>query len=168
MKTKMKLSRYLLIIASTACLSSHATAQVGAPKSSDDRVERILRAAELKYEIDKDGDFKLINSLDAGRSQLVFINSNTSKLGTLEIRKVWSVGFVADDLTPAQLRKLLEANENVKLGAWLITKMSDKSLAIFSAQIAADTDKTSLLLALQAVTETADNMEKEITGKDDR
>jgi hypothetical protein len=45
--------------------------------------------------------------------------------------------------------------------------MGENYVAVFSAQIAANTDVKTLLLALQAVTSTADEMEKELTDKDD-
>lgn len=65
------------------------------------------------------------------------------------------------------MRKLLKKNDEMKLGSWKIGNMNGKELAIFYAQIAADTDQATLLRALQLVSEAADDMEKELTGKDD-
>ncbi len=157
----------ILIAAGIVCLAATVSAQHGTKSASDDRVERILRAAELKYEIDGDGDFKLIDSFDDGRTHVVFINSNTSELGSFEIREIWAAGFHADDITPEQMRMLLSKNSTVKLGAWRISKMGEKTVAIFAVQIEANTDQKSMVLALHAVTSTADEMEKEVTGKDD-
>lgn len=149
-------------------VSNPAWSQVGAKKSGDERVKKLLEDAEIKYEVDKDGDFKLINEVNDGRTQLVFVLSETSKLGTLEIRQLWSVAYRSKDPFPALIaNRLLEANSEVKLGAWQTLKMGNDYLAIFSAQVAADTDRRSLLLALHAVTTTADEIEKELTGKDD-
>jgi hypothetical protein len=142
--------------------------QVGESKSGDDRVEKLLKAAELNYVIDSDGDFRLLNDVGEGRSQIVWILSNTSTLGTLEIREVWSVAMRSSEPLSAEIaNRLLAQNGMVKLGAWQVRRMGENYVAIFSAQINANTDQRSLLLALHAVTTTADAMEKELTEKDD-
>jgi hypothetical protein len=157
--------KVVAIVLAAAC--SVGFAQVGAKKPHDNRVKQVLEEAELKYEIDKDGDFKTGNKFDNGRTQLAWVLSNTNKLGNLEIREIWSIGYASESRIPDRiLRKLLEQNRKVKLGAWQIRKMGDQEVAVFSAQVAADADKETLLLALQAVTSTADEMEKELTGKD--
>lgn len=143
-------------------------AQVGAKKTGDPRVEKILQETELKYKVDDDGDFMLGNRVSDERTQLAWILSNTSKLGTLEIRQVWSIAYRSKDPIPAEIAtRLLEQNSQVKLGAWQIRKMGENYVAMFVAQIAADSDKQTLLLTLHAVTTTADEMEKELTKKDD-
>lgn len=158
----------VVLIATLVCLAPLASAQVGAKKAGDPRVEKILKEADLKYTVDGDGDFRLSNDVGDGRTQLVWILSNTSELGTLEIRQIWSIAYRSK--TPFSARvanRLLEENSKVKLGSWQVRKMGDDYVAVFSAQIAADTDRLSLLLALHAATTTADEIEKELTGKDD-
>ena len=158
----------VLACISTLLLTGQVHAQIGAKKAHDKRIEKLLDAAELKYTIDSDGDFKAGYRLDNGRTHFVFINSNTEKYGDLEIREVWSVGLISDgQLTPAIMRNLLKKNSTMKLGSWKIVNMGSKECAAFYAQIAADSDKGTLLRALQLVTQAADEMEKELTGKDD-
>lgn len=146
-----------------------AAAQVGETKQeADPRVKRLLDESGLKYVIDKDGDFKLINSFDNDRSHMVFVNSRTVKLGKMEIREVWSVGYVSDGVMPDAIAKdLLDANAKVKLGGWELRRFSGKEAGVFRAQIAADTDELSLLMTMQAVSRTADDKEKEILTTDD-
>lgn len=146
-----------------------AAAQVGETnKEADPRVKRLLDQAGLKYKIDKDGDFKLINRFDDDRSHMVFINSRTTQLGKMEIREVWSVGYMSDDVMPDAIAKdLLNANAKVKLGGWELRRFSGKEAGVFRAQIAADTDERSLLMTMQAVSKTADDKEKEILKTDD-
>ncbi len=158
----------VVLTATLVCLAPFVIAQVGAKKAGDPRVEKILKEADLKYTVDGDGDFRLINDVGDGRTQLALILSNTSELGTLEIRQIWSIAYGSK--TPFSARvanRLLEQNSRVKLGAWQVRTMGDDYVAVFSAQIAADTDRLSLLSALHAVTTTADEIEKELTGKDD-
>lgn len=145
-----------------------AAAQVGAKrKASDPRVEKLLKDMGATYIVDEDGDFKMTNDVGGGRTQNVYALSTTVNLDGLEIRVVASPSFTFKHPMSAELaNRLLEHNATVKLGAWQTQKMGDEHVAIFSAQIAAETDSGTLLTAIQAVTETADALEKEVTSKD--
>ena len=157
------------LVVGMACVGTVAQAQVGAKKKAGDpRVEKLLEEANLQYKVDGDGDFVLGNSVGDGRSQIVWVLSDTSELGALEIREVWSMAYRSEEpISPETARRLLDQNSKVKLGAWQVKEMGGEHFAIFSAQIAADTDAQSLLTAMEAVTRTADLMELELTGKDD-
>lgn len=157
-----------LVVLGTVVAAVPAAAQIGTKKEADRRIAPLLEKADLKYEIDKDGDYKLINNFDDDRSQLIFINSRTTKLGTLEIREIWSVGYISDGVVPDEvLKDLLEENARVKLGGWEVRSFSGREAGVFRAQIAADTDEVTLLLTMQAVSKTADQKEKELMSKDD-
>ena len=165
----MKTLHTILTMAGIACLPITLNAQIGAKKQHDARVERMLDALELKYEIISDGDFKLGNRLDSGRTQILFVNSNTEKYQNMEIREIWSVAYISDDLASSTImRKLLKDNGTRKLGSWKLWTNNGKEVAVFYAQIAADADRYAFLSALQIVSQTADEMEKDLTGKDDR
>lgn len=159
----------VLLVSAAMC-----SAQLGAPgaaatsKQGDVRVKKLLDEIGLKYKEDKDGDFVLVNDMGEGRSQQLWILSRTSQLGTLDIREVWSIGYRSSTpLSASTANKLLDQNSQVKLGGWHVRKMGDQFVAVFAAKIAAETDKLALLLALQAVSQTADGMELDLTGKDD-
>jgi hypothetical protein len=142
-------------------------AQIGTKKiEADSRVEKVLKEAELKYTIDGEGDFKLSKKVN-DRIQAIFIISQTQNVGSIEVRQIWSIGYVSDAPLSAELaNKLLEQNAKVKLGAWQVRKMGGKYVAVFSIQIGAEIDKFSLLLCLATVASTADDFEKEVTNKD--
>ncbi|MBN2353586.1 MAG: hypothetical protein JXD23_13515 [Spirochaetales bacterium] len=145
-----------------------AFAQVGTRKiESDARVEKLLKDAEIKYTVDNEGDFKIYMKVRNDRLQGMWIISETQNVGSLEVRQVWSIGYVSDaPLSPAVTTKLLEQNAKVKLGAWQERKMGDKYVAVFSAQVGAEVDKFTLLTCMSAVATTADDMEQELSGKD--
>ena len=162
-------TRLKVVVLLLSMMSTMAQAQIGQRnKEGDPRVRRILEQADLKFDVDDDGDFKLGNRMDDNRTQMAWINSNTSRFVELEIRNVWSIGYISKEpLNLEVTTKLLEQNRRVKLGAWHIQKAGESNVAIFQAQIAADADKLTLLQVLQAVTSTADDMEKELMdGKD--
>lgn len=165
----MKTIRIILITFLLTSLPSGLTrAQIGARKAHDPRIEKLLDAIDLSYEIDSDGDFKLINRFDSGRTHVIFINSNTESYLTLEIREIWSVGLISDtSLSSSEMRRLLRDNANKKLGSWKIVNMGGKEVAVFYAQVAAEADRDAFISALQIVSQSADEMEKTLTGKDD-
>jgi hypothetical protein len=145
-----------------------AFAQVGTRKIEvDARVEKVLKEAELKYTIDSEGDFKLYMKVRDERIQAMWIISEIQAVGSLQVRQVWSIGFVSDTpFTPELTIRLLEANAKLKLGAWQVRKMSGKYVAVFAAQVGADIDKFTLLTCMSAVATTADDLERDLTGKD--
>lgn len=144
------------------------SAQVGAKNAGDKRIKALLDEAELKFTLDDDGDFRLHNEVADGRSQLIWILSNTSDLRGLEIREVWSIGYKSGQPFNAKIaNQLLEQNCQTKIGAWQMRKMGEDYVAVFSAQIAADTDVDTLTTVIDAVAQTADNMEAELTKGDE-
>jgi hypothetical protein len=177
----------LLILACSLLLAQSLAAQVhtGAQKTlADVRVKAALDQIGYKYELTSDNDYKLvpIQTEQAGtkpdgtpnwRSQLVYVNSNTEKYGSLEIREVLSPAFLSNGPISAEIaNKLLKENNSVKLGAWRIVVINSgpntgKYLLMFAAQISANSDAESLRLAIKSVILIADRMEKEITGADD-
>lgn len=144
------------------------SAQLGDAKGGDARVRRLLDEVGLKWTLDDEGDFKLHNELTDGRSQLIWVLSNTSDLRQLEVREVWSIAFTSDEPFSAETaRRLLSENTETKVGAWQMRRMGDKYAAVFSAQIAANTDGETLETVIDAVGQTADNLEKDLLGTDD-
>lgn len=153
----------------------------GRKQPPDARVKAALEEIGYKYELTENNNYKLIpieteqtgtkpDGTPIYRSQLVYVNSTTEKYGSLEIREVWSPGFYsAGPLSAALANRLLRENNSVKFGAWRVEVQNDsgKYLAMFAAQIAANSDAESLRLAIKSVILVADRMEKELTGTDD-
>lgn len=157
------------LVAALAIVPPIATAQVGtATITADARVEKLLKEAELNYTIDEDGDFRLEFALDDDRSQLVWIASKTASYEVLEVRDVWSVAYRSrESLSAAIANQVLRKNGEMILGAWQIKKWGDEFVLAYAAQVAANTDAASLESAAEAVVVSADELEKELTGKDE-
>lgn len=116
----------------------------------------------------EDGDFRLLNSVGETRSQLVWILSSTNSSGTIEIREIWPVGYPSNEpLLRMDRKQTAEGHAKVKVDGWQAKRWNGKHAAVFSAQIAADTEKLPPLLALRAVTTIADEMEAELVRRDD-
>lgn len=135
---------------------------------ADQRVKRALDQTDMDYTIDKDGDFRFRFELPGNRVQIVFINSKTEKYENFEIREIWSAGYQSDTpFSAAVANRLLVNNYETKLGAWQTTRLNNKNTAIFTAKVDASLSVQQLEAVLKAVRKIADDMEKEITGKDD-
>jgi len=181
------MKRTLLILSCLFLLAQVASAQIGTAAKkppADPRVKAALEQVGYKFELDSNNDYKLvpIQTEQAGttadgkpifRSQLVYVNSNVEKYGTLEIREVLSPAFLSNGpLSAAVANRLLRENNSVKLGSWRLIVINSganagKYLAMYAAQIAADSDAESLRLTIKSVILIADRMEKELTGTDD-
>ena len=137
----------------------------------DSRVKDLLDGTDLKYEIDSDGDFKLLYEYDDGRSHIVFVNSKTESYGGMEIREIWSVGYMTPDekaTVPASVSEnLVRANSLAKMGAWQVQKMDDKEVGVFRAMVPANAGKDIVLDTMKLVGITADEKESELLSSDD-
>ncbi len=164
----MKQTIILSLFVGLSLLPLEVSALVGSKKSGDKRVREDLNELGLKFSIDDDGDFRLHNEVADDRSQLIWVISNTSKLRELEVREVWSIGYKTSTPFSAKLAtRLLSENCETKVGAWQMRKMGENYVAVFSAQIAADADAETLETIIDAVAQTADNLEKDLTSGDD-
>ncbi len=97
-------------------------------RNPDPRVERALKKLGLKYEVDEDGDFKLVFAVEDNRAQVVIINSTTEALGKMEIREVWSPIAKFASNPPCDLSlELLEKHGTFKIGSYQYKKLRSGS-----------------------------------------
>jgi len=170
-----------LFIAPLAAAQTHS--ENSAP-TADPRVKTALDRIGYKYELNKDNDYKLTpiqteqNGTSADgkpiwRTQLVYVNSNTERYGSLEIREILAPAFLSTGpLSATVANRLLRENNTVKLGSWRLVPINSgpnagNYLVMFAAQINADSDAESLRLTIKSVVLIADRMEKELTNADD-
>ena len=149
---------------------SISLSQIGASKSAsaDPRVRRALQQTDLKYDVDKDGDYKLHFTTEDNRTQLVFIESKTEQWGNMEIRVVRAAAYIGKvKLTRTKLESLLRDTARRKSGAWELVEAGDTQMAQFTVKMSADCDPDGLKTVVWGVARTADAMEKELTNSDD-
>lgn len=138
------------------------------PVHGDSRVSHLLDEIGLTYELDGKGDFVVSFGFENGRTQTAVIESKTHKIGSFEVRHIYSVGYQSTGELPQNIANgLLMMNDKVRLGSWKTIRMQDGTLfAAFQAQVAADTTIESLQTSLVTVCQTADNVEEKLTGED--
>jgi hypothetical protein len=133
----------------------------------DRRVQQALDDLGLRYEIEENGDFKVGMQFENGRTQVAWINSATSELGTMEIREIVSPAHLNQGELPAELaNRLLRDSASKKLGAWQTLQGDRANAVVFTARIDANASPEDLESALYAVLFTADGMEAELHNED--
>jgi hypothetical protein len=167
----MRLAAVLSVVIPTMLVAASAIAaepSAEARAKADPQLKRLFDELKYEYEVDEDGDYKLVFSVDDKdkRSQLVFVRSPVETYGKHRVREVWSPGYKSPTPEfPAKVaNRLLEASDDNKLGAWV--KQND--YAVFVVKISADASTEELDNAITAAMISADEMEAELSpGKDD-
>ena len=159
----------LLAFSLLSCSSKTTTETLTTPSAPqhDMRVKTLLDAIGANYEIDEDADFKLEWEYDSGRTQIVYVNSNTEDYENLEIREVWSFAHKEEAPLPGWMaNKLLESSSTIKWGAWQVMGKGPYFI-VFVVKLEANSSAQMLSDAMKIVREQADNMEIELNGDDD-
>ncbi|PSB55499.1 hypothetical protein C7B77_14855 [Chamaesiphon polymorphus CCALA 037] len=170
MNRAFSLKNLSLVVATLSILlgSFYPSARAG---ETDARVKAALEQAGMKYEVTSDGDFKVIVTCPNDRTQVVLINSNTNKINgtTVELREVYALAYKSPGLLSSEISdKMMRQSHDKKIGSWeIIRTSSNNNLAIFNAKIDAKLDDNSLVKIINSIGLVADNMEKELTNKDE-
>ena len=150
-------------LALAACLS--LAAPVAA--AGDPVLEALLKSADIPYEVDEDGDYKIVYDWSKEkRSQLVYISGTTEDISGVKLYEIFSPAKVMDDdaIDPALAKRLLVENAQYKFGAW---ELAGKTV-YFGGKVPTDMPAAQFETLVSAIASTADDMEQELTpGKDD-
>jgi hypothetical protein len=148
--------------------SAYSFGQVPATSGADERVRRTLEAINWSYEVSPFHNFRVIaNYSGEGRSQLVFIASETGTYRNREWRKVWSEAFdVAGRLPWEQALALLIDSDRHPFGGWYIEEANGRTAVYFQMSLPADAPPAELEDAILLVAQVADEMEKATVGTD--
>jgi len=152
---KTLLASVLLAAISVPVVASAADAVVG----------RQLDSLKLKYEVDKDGDYKMVYDLGGGRTQLVWVRSKTYTYRSEQIREIWSPGYrsISETIPEKIANRMLENSNEVKLGGWV----KQGRVGMFVVKVPTDASAETLGDAITAAARTADGLEQEFSGKKD-
>lgn len=143
-----------------------ASAMAVSDASADPSVERRLKAADVNYEIDKDGDYRIAYEYtDENRSQLVFVSGRTESVGPFVVREVFApAAHVKEDrVDGARALDLLEESGRIKLGGWELRGTT----LYFVIKLPDTVDATALRGAIDIAAEMADEMEIKLSGTKD-
>ena len=163
--TPMRPTALLFSLLLALALPAAAHEDETAAAEADPLVRAQLEALGYGFEVDADGDFKLLFDLEEGRSQLAYVISGTEEYGALQVREVWSPAYRADgDAFPAEVaNRLLQASHTGKLGAWV----RQDDMAVLVVKVPAGATGAELDAAISYAIHVADAMEAELTGGQD-
>jgi hypothetical protein len=139
-------------------------------KAADPRVRNILEQEKIPYIITNKGNFAVEQKVGkAGRTQIIYISSETDKPQDTEWREIYTYGQrVAATVDPKLAQKLLNSNARLVLGAWEIDQEPGKAgYAVFSVKVPVGPSSEALVDAIDVSASVADALEKETTGKDE-
>ena len=91
-------------------------AQVGGSTSPDPRVRWALDEEGLNYEVEEDGDFRMIIDVGNSRSQVVWVNSTTSEGVGRQVRRVYSGIYFQEEDSPVPDRIAHQHGSGPKCG----------------------------------------------------
>lgn len=161
MNTKTTLAVCCLLMAAGA----PGAARAG---NADASVGKKLDALGLKYEVDADGDYKLLFEVENGRSQIVWVRSPVETLGNMRIREVLSIAGKSpkprndEEVASAAVvatAALLDASKK-KLGGWVLKGADDTQAFYYVAQIPADASGDDLKSVVVSVAKSTDGFEQ--------
>lgn len=142
-----------------------ARADDQSPTPADPAVQAKLDARGFHYEVDADGDYKLIYSFEKEqRTQILFVGGRTEELGGMKVREVFSpAARLKDGITGEVALELLADNRAKKLGAWEI----NGEILYFVAKLSEDIGAEDLETAMDLVASLADDLEMRFSGDRD-
>lgn len=157
------MKKYLASIAMATMMAGAAGSTLAA--EPDAATGRLLDTLEYKYEVDEDGDYRLVFELEGDRTQMVFVRSSVETYGSHRVREIWSPGYksATPQFPAAVANRLLEDSNESKMGSWV----KQEDLAMFVVKIDADANAEQLSDAIDAASRSADAIELELTKKDD-
>lgn len=153
-----------------ACCLLMAAGAPGAARAgnADASLGKKLDALGLKYEVDADGDYKLLFEVENGRSQIVWVRSPVETLGNMRIREVLSIAGKSPKPKSSEevvstavvaTAALLDASKK-KLGGWVLKGADDTQTFYYVAQIPADVSGDDLKSVVVSVAQSTDGFEQ--------
>lgn len=151
------------------CLSAFillsTTAATTLRAEADQRIKKALDELDVKYVIDDDGDYAITITYEAeGRSQLVYVVSETDSIEGFEIRDIFSYAVRDKAPTLEMTSDLMRTSNKSLIGAF---EMTSGGNILYIAKIPANLPPKQLHKIIRTVAAYADDAEKEILGSDD-
>lgn len=162
----MKLSYTLPVSARRLALAFGLLTTPLAAGAEDSSVKSQLDQIGMKYEVDKDGDYKVtIDFAKERRTQMVFVSGTTESVSGFSVRKIFSpAGTVATDgINGAKALELLRDSRVKKLGSWEI----EGANLYFVIKLPDTLSSTQLQEVMMVAASLADDMEIKLSGNRD-
>jgi hypothetical protein len=134
--------------------------------ASDASVEARLKARGTNFEVDDDGDYKIVIGFTAEkRTQLVFVSGKTESVAGFLVREVFSpAAFLGKSgIDGAKALELLADSRRQKIGAWEVSG----DVLYYVIKLPDNVDAMQLDAAIRIAAELADDAEIGFSGDAD-
>jgi hypothetical protein len=161
--------RTALLVAAVLFMAALGTTGAQAAAKPTAGIAQQLDRLGLKYTVTKSGNYSIEYDLDGGRTQTVYVMGKTDKVGSTEIRELWSRAGTMDAApTQEELQKLLEDSGGAKMGFWALEETDSGGFTIyFSVKVPVYLNDSDLSELLKFTADTADQKEEELFNTDD-
>jgi len=131
-------------------------------------IRDLLDRSEIPYEIDEQGNYKIVRKLTDKRTQLVLIYGRAWDFQGIKIREIWAPAFrISGDLPADLANRLLRMSQVAKMGGWQVIEVGQDCLATYAIKVVDRMTVDELRKWIDYVASYADTTEQEVTGKDD-
>lgn len=157
----------LRLLGVPALLALAATLVPVAQAADADTLKSRLDSEGLKYEVDKDGDYRVIFTIPGTeRTQLVLVNAKIEEYGSFKVREVYSAAgrVEKDGIDGDKLLSLMNDSRRRKLGSW---EVADGDVLFYVIKLPDEVSAGQLREAIELAAETADKQESELSGDRD-
>ncbi|WP_304221978.1 hypothetical protein [Gracilinema caldarium] len=145
---------FLFVVFASGLLSAQSNNQ------PDQRVADMLKTMNIDYVITDNGNFEIEYELASGRTQYVFIMSETQKYRGMEVREVWSnAGVLDEDPEVDLLYELMQESGSNKIGAWALEENDEGILLYYSIKAPVSHTVEDLRQLIAFAAEVADSQE---------
>jgi hypothetical protein len=135
--------------------------------TSDQRVAVMLKNLNIPYTVTNNGNYEIEYDLASGRTQYVYIMSETQKYRGMEVREIWSnAGVLEEDPELDLLYSLMEESGSNKIGAWVLEENDDGILLFYTVKLPVSHTAEDLRQSIAFTAEVADTWEADLF-KDD-
>jgi len=162
--------KHILNLAARYSLTAVGAFALMAPlptQAEDNSVKRRLDAVGQKYEVDKDGDFKMTFTFtEDKRSQVVFVTGAPYDVsGGMQVRNIFAAVAKVDEdnIAGARALELLKNNNEYKIGAYEI----ESGIVLLSIKVPDSATPEQLKKAVNLAASVADEKEKAFSGTRD-
>ena len=151
---------------SALCLAGMMLSTATPAAAEDKSVESRLDKAGLQYDMDEDGDYRVVfDYTSEGRTQLAFVAGRTETVGGVAIRELFAPAAMVEKhgVDGAKALDLLKASARAKVGSWEIRG----DFVYFVVKVNDEMTAAEMRVLLNTAASTADDLEIELTGGQD-
>lgn len=131
-------------------------------------IRDLLDKSGIPYEINEQGNFKIVRKFENDRTQLVLIYGRAWDYQGIKIRELWAPAFRVSGTLPADLaNRLLQMSQDTKIGGWQVIEVEQDCLVTYAIKVVDRMTVDELRKWIDYVASYADATELEVTGKDD-